>query len=284
MKEIGNIGEVYFDSGGYYVQTGKITYEDMYWRLLNFYRENQWADHFVLPDYVPLSSDSVDDVWHKVHRTADLSSLFFQEMPSNLQGRALPVVQGHTIEQIEYCIQRYLNLGVKNVGFGSFDTNGKSGSSNTLSVNALNFLAHLVKILLNYRINLHAFGVGTPPVIYLLHKIGVHSFDSVGWMKTAGYGKIYMPFVRAYNVTYRDPLARGLTQTEFYRLKELTEHDCIFCQSFDKLATHRPTRVMHNLAVILDTIDLLKKDTAHVPDMLLKYSPFYAKLYAEVSI
>ena len=239
MKEVGEINEVYFDSGGYYVQTGKITYEEMYWKLLNFYRENQWADHYVLPDHVPLSSDSTDDVWHKVYKTADMSSLFFQEMPSILQERALPVVQGHTIAQVEYCIQRYLDLGVKNIGFGSFDTSGKSSSSNTVSATALNFLVHLVKLLFQYGKNLHAFGVGTPPVIYLLDKIGVYSFDSIGWMKTAGYGKIYMPFTRAYNITYRDPQARGLTEAEFYKLKELTGHDCIFCRSFDKLASHR---------------------------------------------
>jgi len=284
MRESGIVDEVYFDSGGYYVQTGKITYEEMYWKLLKFYRANQWADHYVLPDSVPLSSDNIDEVWYKVHKTADMSTLFFQEMPASLQARALPVVQGHTVEQIEYCIERYINLGVKNIGFGSFDTSGKSGSANALSGSSLSFLAHLVKLLLTYGTKLHAFGVGTPPVIYLLHKLGVYSFDSIGWMKTAGYGKIYMPFVRAYNITYRDPQARGLTEREFYKLQELTGHICSFCQSFDKLANHRPTRVMHNLAVILDTIDLLKENELDVPNILTNYSPFYAKLTAQVTV
>ncbi len=280
MKETGEVNEIYFDSGGYFVQMGRITYEDMYWRLLAFYRENRWADHYVLPDSVPLSSDDVTEVWHKVYKTADMSSLFFQEMPSELQERALPVVQGHTFEQIEYCIQRYLKLGVANIGFGSFGTGGKSSGVNTLSAEILDFLAHLVKFLQNYRINVHAFGVGTPPVIYLLDKVGVHSFDSVGWMKTAGYGKIYMPFVRAYNITYQDPMARGLKEAEFYKLKELTGHSCIFCQSFDKLATSRTTRIMHNLVVILDTIELLGQVTISIPEILSAYSPFYAKLHA----
>jgi queuine/archaeosine tRNA-ribosyltransferase len=201
-------------------------------------------------------------------------------MPSQLQERALPVVQGYTIQQIEYCIQRYLNLGVRNIGFGSFSTGGKSSSVNTLTSEALNFLSHIAKFLFNYGINVHAFGVGTPPVIYLLDKVGVYSFDSVGWMKTAGYGKIYMPFVRAYNITYRDPEARGLKESEFYNLKDLTGHSCTFCQSFDKLTTSRTMRIMHNLVVILDTIDLLGKATISIPDMLSKYSPFYAKLHA----
>ena len=42
-----------FDSGGYYVQVGKIEYEDLYLRLLNVYRAHPWADCFVLPGQCP---------------------------------------------------------------------------------------------------------------------------------------------------------------------------------------------------------------------------------------
>ena len=37
-RENGKIEEVYFDSGGYFVQMGRISYEEMYWQLLQFYR------------------------------------------------------------------------------------------------------------------------------------------------------------------------------------------------------------------------------------------------------
>src|SRR5690554_2724734 len=82
LRESGEIREVIFDSGGYYVQTGRISYEEMYQQLLVFYRDNQWADYFVLPDYVPLSSDDPEEVWYKVHTTADRGSLFYYEMPA----------------------------------------------------------------------------------------------------------------------------------------------------------------------------------------------------------
>lgn len=283
-KEDGLIEEVYFDSGGYFVQMGRISYEEMYWQLLQFYKANQWADWYVLPDYVPLSSDTREDVWYKVKVTAKRGDLFFKEMPANLRERAIPVLQGHTEEQIEYCLERHLNLDVQRMGFGSFGTNGKDSSVNTLTINALNFLSDLTPILGKRQIKLHAFGVGTPPVIYLLDRVGVHSFDSVGWMKTAGYGKIFMPFVRAYNVTYRDPAARGLKEQDFYALKRLTGHSCYFCHSFAKLTESRDYRVMHNLTVVLDTIEALTHgQCAHVEDILTNYSPSYAKLYAGVA-
>ena len=44
---------IFFDSGGYYVQQGRIDYEFLYARLRKFYQEHTWADWYVLPDHVP---------------------------------------------------------------------------------------------------------------------------------------------------------------------------------------------------------------------------------------
>lgn len=278
MKETQVVNEIWFDSGGYFVQMGRIAYDEMYFRLLDFYRANTWADWYVLPDYAPTSSDSPDEVWYKVRRTADGGELFWNEMPDSLKSRALLVMQGYTSEQVEYCLAKYLTIGVKRLGFGSFTTNGKASSVNSVTPTALNLLGHLCKILEQSDVHLHAFGVGTPPVIYLLEKIGLASFDSVGWMKTAGYGKIYMPFVRAYNITYRDPTARGLKYEEFLELKALTGHSCPYCQSFEVLQRDRFARIMHNLIVVLDTVQTVGQNHDLVNDLLKRYSPFYANL------
>jgi len=278
MREGGTVSEVWFDSGGYFVQMGRISYDDMYLRLLDFYRKNDWADWYVLPDYVPTSADLTDNVWHKVRRTADGGRLFFLEMPDSLKGRALLVLQGHTVEQVEYCLSRYLALGAMRLGFGSFATNGKASSVNSVTHEALRLLVHLCGILKQEGIHLHAFGVGTPPVIHLLDAIGVSSFDSVGWMKTAGYGKIYMPFVRAYNITYRDSTARGLQREEFEAIKHATGHSCYYCQSFEILQQDRFARIMHNLSVVLDTVDQVGQNADSVDSLLRRYSPSYARL------
>lgn len=278
LKETGTVSEIWFDSGGYYVQMGRITYDDMYFRLLDFYRANTWADWYVLPDFVPKSSDSPDDVWHKVRRTADSGSLFWKEMPDLLKSKALPVIQGQTVDQVEYCLTKYSKIDAKRLGFGSFGTNGKDSSVNSVTPTALKLLVHLIKVLEQSGAHLHAFGVGTPPVIYLLNKIGIASFDSVGWMKTAGYGKIYMPFVRAYNITYKDLTARGLEYEEFLKLKALTGHSCHYCQSFEMLQRDRFSRIMHNLTVVLDTVQNAGQDDTLTDGLLRQYSPFYAHL------
>lgn len=285
MRENGEIEQIYFDSGAYVVQKGHISYEEMYWQLLHFYKEHKWADWYVLPDYVPLSSDDTNETWRKVRVTADMSNLFYSEISSDLREKALPVIQGRTIEQAEYCLQSYLDMEVKRVGFGSFGTNGKENSVNILSPNSLQLLTYLTNFLNEKNISLHTFGVGTPPVIFLLSQANITSFDSVGWMKTAGFGKIYMPFVRAYNITYRDMTARGLTQHKFHELKAITKHDCYFCQSFETLTQSRDYRFMHNLTVVLDTIDLLQQtNTSDIKYLLDVYSPYYANLYSRMVV
>src|SRR5579884_4153313 len=49
---------VLFDSGGYYVQIGRVAYHELYGALLDRYLEQPWADWYILPDHVPTSRDS----------------------------------------------------------------------------------------------------------------------------------------------------------------------------------------------------------------------------------
>ena len=279
MKEQGQIENIYFDSGGFYVQMGRLTYEQMYYQLLQFYRDNDWADYYTLPDSVPLSSDDEVTSWQKVRETADGTRRFFGEMPSALRDKTLTVIQGRTEEQIDYCLETYLPLGIKKLGFGSFATNGKQSSTNVMSSESLRILKYVTDISFSRGVSVHAFGVGTPPVIYLLDSVGVSSFDSIGWMKTAGFGKVYLPFIRAYNITYRDRSARGMPQKTFEKLKELTGHKCPFCDDFEQLATRRDYRVLHNLAAIQDTIEIIKNgQTAVLLRLMDEYAPSYSKL------
>src|SRR5712691_6390265 len=137
---------VCFDSAGYYVQVGKIDYHELYMKLLNCYRANLWADRYVLPDYVPLSSDSLEQVEEKVRETVYYSCLFFQEMPDVLKPKAMPVVHGRTRAQVEYCLEHYLKLDVEWVGFGSFGTFGKNNETNVATQSAVENARLVVKI------------------------------------------------------------------------------------------------------------------------------------------
>lgn len=248
---------VYFDSGGYYAQQGKISFDVLYCRLRDYYRDpdNQWADWYVLPDHVPTSADSPAIVDQKVNETITAAKMFFAEMPSNIQERSIPVIQGHTFEQVNRCIDAYRAMGQRYLGFGSFGTGGSNNSINITDSRAAENVSYITRELEADNVQLHTFGVSTPPVIYAFQRLGIFSFDSMAWLRSGSYGKAFMPFMRAYNVSHRSTRNSALSQSEFEQIKVRTGHHCPFCDDFGQLRESRLFRALHNLVALMDTID-----------------------------
>lgn len=252
--------QICFDSGGYYVQVGKIGYHELYMKLLNCYRAHRWADRYVLPDYVPLSSDTLAEVEEKVRETVYYSCLFFEEMPDELKPKAMPVVHGRTQAQVEYCLEHYLQLGVAWVGFGSFGTSGKNNETNLATQSAVDNARRTIEIAAKHGVKVHLFGLGAPALVGMLHSLGAAAFDSASWFKAAGFGQVHLPLMRSYNITYNNGLSelqRGITWDDFTRLKQVTEHECLYCADYQTLASHKMHRVIHNLLVINESVQML---------------------------
>ncbi len=245
---------IMFDSGGYEVQVGNNTFDDLQAYLHDFYADNHWGHRYVLPDNVPVSQDSPDVVEQKVKQTADISALFYRQMPDALQSRALAVVQGHTQDQLQHCLNKYASLdGLQHVGFGSFGTSGVSNGVNMLTTEAYYHLEWAVQQAHEAGLSVHAFGVGGPTSIPLLYHAGVDSFDTTSWMRSSGYGNVFFPFKSRYNASHRkNRSGKVLTKDELPHLKAETGHECPFCEEMSQLSSSRWNRVMHNLIVIQD--------------------------------
>lgn len=264
-------GGVMFDSGGYYVQQGVVSYEALYQRLLEFYRHNQWANWYVLPDYVPTSSLSPAEVESRIQATITVTRQFALEMPAELRPLILPVVQGHTREQIKLCVESYAAMGATYIGFGSFGTSGDNNAINTITRQAIHMIEFLKLHAQQYDLKIHLFGVGTPNVLSLFYDLGIDSFDSSCWSRTAGYGNVYLPFIGRRSITQR--MAREIggvayKASEFNELKAATEHDCPFCRDFETLKTSRITQMAHNLYVMMDTVDALNAGKKLIPELI----------------
>jgi len=278
---------VYFDSGGYYVQQNKISFEELYQNLRNWYSvpNNQWADWYVLPDHVPTSRDAAEVVEQKVSETIAAAKMFFAEAPSVVQERFMVVVQGHNVDQVNRCIKSYLNLGANYIGFGSFGTGSGDVSINQLDAQSAELVGHLAKNLASQKIRLHTFGISTPPAVYAFRRLGFFSFDSLGWQRSAGYGKVYLPFTRAYNVSHRSIHNSALTRQEFENLKTQTGHRCPFCENFQKLSDDRLYRSLHNLVVLMETGNGTPKpslDSEGIAGLIKIWSPRYYKIFGQV--
>jgi len=276
---------IYFDSSGYYAQQGKISFTDLYCKLRDYYSDtaNRWADWYVLPDNVPTSRDSPEEVNRKVLDTVTAAKLFYAEMPSEVQERAMPVIHGHTFAQVNLCLETYREIGVTYVGFGSFGTSGTTNSINVADRRSAEVLSHIIEQLRSENIRLHTFGVSTPPVIYAFDRLGVYSFDSMAWLRSAGYGKVFLPFTRAYNVSHRSTRNSALTQEEFEELRLRTGHHCPFCESFEKLREDRLYRSLHNLAVLLEmTEGISDMDSTEIARLIADKSERYYKMFGDL--
>jgi queuine/archaeosine tRNA-ribosyltransferase len=262
---------IWFDSGGYFVQQGEIAYEDLYRRLLIYYQENRWADVYVLPDYVPSSDLDDEEVEARVRATVAVARLFSADLPADLRARALPVVQGRTREQVLACVEAYRDLGYTTIGFGGFDTSGVGKDINLLSRRALGNLEFVLELANHFGLRVHAFGIGTPALIPTLHELGLASFDSSCWIRTAGFGNVLLPFLGRRNVSHgmlKEVGGTSYTEDEFAAMKQLTGHACPFCASFERLQNNRLDQALHNLLCIRDTVAALEAGVHRLPDAI----------------
>lgn len=269
--EFRSAGGVIFDSGGYFVQQGAVTYEALYQRLKAYYEQNQWGSWYVLPDYVPTSNLSPSEVEERIQATITVSRLFFNEMSKDLRPRALPVVQGHTREQIKSCVDAYAELGVSYIGFGSFATSGDNNSINMVNSQSLEMVTFVKEQAELRGLRLHLFGIGTPEVLFRFKELEIDSFDSSCWSRTAGYGNVYLPFIGRRNIStrmLRDVGGEAYSPAEFLRLKEATYHDCPFCRDYEVLKHNRIQQMVHNLFVLMDTVEGLNKGEMIIPELV----------------
>ena len=262
--------EVIFDSGGFFVQQGKISYDELFVRLLNFYSQHRWAQTYVLPDFVPTSRQTSDEITERVYITASESIRFLGRLPIDLRDRALGVLQGHNPEHLKHCFDAFIESGLQRIGFGSFDTTGINAEINLLTAQTerrLVFVRDLIRRnFLNGKIasppDLHLFGVGSPNIIDQFKNYLATSYDSSGWQRTAGFGNVYLPFMGRQNVSHRSTvlmLNKSMNAKEFYAQCERTKHSCPFCRDFPRLQKDRLVRMWHNAIVFGEMMDITNR-------------------------
>jgi len=255
-EELGSV--VMFDSGGYQVQMGKASYEELFDRLLRFYRENNWADWYVLPDHVLRSTDSEWEAEFKVRETIDFARLFVRMMPDDFVAKAVGVVHGRTEDQVRRCIEAYAEMGIRYIGFGSFGTSGPNGTINLVSQRSLKLLRLVQTLAHEHGLHVHIFGIGSPSHLMRLAKANIlpTSFDSAGWWKAGGFGNVFFPGGRQLHVTAVRSFETTLLGLEYQRRR--SGHKCPFCNDLKLLRRRRMNRILHNLAVMLDTLEHLR--------------------------
>ena len=268
-----------FDSGGYQVQMGKLTYEELCRKLRDLYERERWADFYVLPDHVPTSRDSDNDVERKIKETLTMGELFLKWLGwdgntghgARDTGKVIGVVHGRTVRQVIFAARKWHELGVRYIAFGSFGTSGRNGSVNMFSQNSLKLLKALQDEALALGMKFHIFGIGNPTYLVRLKNEGIEptSFDSTGWWKAGGFGNLLFVGASQLHFARYSASMEAVSTSKVETVKTITKHSCPFCLNLRTLRESRWHRVLHNLVAFAEAVQVVM-DGAQNPDLLLK--------------
>jgi len=259
------VRSVIFDSGGYQVQTGRLSFGELVERLLPYYCENAWADFLVLPDHVPRSSDSDLQVAAKVEDTLRAGERFLKRLP-HLRERFIGVVHAQTVEQVRLAVRHWASLGITYVAFGSFGTSGPKGSINKVSKESEMLLLALQDACAEFGLSFHLFGIGSPAHLQRLRTAGIvpTSLDSAGWWKAAANSRVFLPGHPELAVGERGKDRVVRLASEWDKMRQAAGHGCPFCRDFHALQQDRWHRMLHNLVVVIECLSTLAESQAPV--------------------
>lgn len=265
QNRVGNGTKVVFDSGGFFVQTGKMRYDELHEPLMKAFLQHQWAHLYTLPDNVPSVEDSQDTIDYRVRETVKGSVRFFQQLPDHLKERALGVIQGNLKWHHDYCLEHYLKAGIPNVGFGTF---GK--------VTDLEMLTNARRMrLISQREGMkhfHLFGFGHLGATVYAKYVNPDTFDSASFMVVAGYKRIGAPFVHYMNIS--EKRAAPCISPERWRF--VVEHTNHFeVADYKELVASRKARLFNNLVAQYLTVDRLNNPDFGYMRQCAKLSSFH---------
>jgi queuine/archaeosine tRNA-ribosyltransferase len=200
------------------------------------------------------------------------------------RGKMIAVVHGRTWAEVEACTSAAIKCGFGMLGFGAFGTSGANSTVNFLSAASSTLLARFVFFARSRKIPVHVFGIGNPSALCLLQHLGVTSSDSAGWIRTAAFGNVYMPFLGAVNITGAATSRRSIERREFKKLAAVLDHVCAFCANFSRLQDSWYYRALHNYIVTKETIERTHSmDVEGFISKMQNYNPRMVQLLKMVS-
>jgi hypothetical protein len=250
--------KIIFDSGGFHVQQGRLPLRSASFRLKLAYEQHTWAHRFTLPDAPITSLDSREAVGRKLSSTRNQYIQFPKRLPDSFRRRFLPVVHGTTLVELRRSAIAARLVGSDSLGFGGFSTSGPNSGVNSFTNQTLPLLLEFAALCKEWGLDSHVFGIGGPASIAVLHYIPVSTFDSAGWIRTAAYGNVYLPYMGALNITGASSSRRYVTRKQFRRLLNETRHQCAFCDDLKLLTDSWKHRALHNYCTATDAVRELR--------------------------
>ena len=256
LKEQGIVKNVIFDSGGFQVKTGRkfrrkpLTFKKLLEVNNELYLKHDFADWLILPDDSPLGADPEHIYLEKCNQTIKLSSEFFNQLPDRLKEKSIPCFHVKSLKYFDLFYEGHYPI-INQTKYAACSIHS-CGHDKTINLNALLIIDHINKELQKENINLHLLGIGSPSMMYILNHVNLHSADSSAADIRAIYYEITFPFRS--NIIISDRKKNPFTQEDLERLKETTDHSCVFCEDIEKLREDKKYLTLHNRTVAIEML------------------------------
>ena len=100
-----------------------------------------------------------------------------QMMDLKTKARKCYVLQGHTAEEYQVCIDAFKDLGIFNIDTNIIGVGSQAGERREITLGRYKYVCERVRAI-NPKLGIHAFGIGSPWTLVQLYKMGVSQADN----------------------------------------------------------------------------------------------------------
>lgn len=252
-RETNEMERIMFDSGGFQMFLDPTyTIERLVRENLWLYQKHDWADCYVMPDNPPFPEDPRVIMEMKVDKTIKATRGIFEDFPSKIREKSMPVFHVRNTMDIDYQYEEYKHI----IEESQLVCYAVPGSRKKLDLHNMKMIAYLRSVL-DDDVKIHSLGVASAPAVYCMEQLGVYSYDAVSPIISAGLGMIQF-YDKSYDLSEEKP-NRSITEEELNKIKETTEHKCPFCDDYENSLKQYRYRRLHNL-IIFDEYDWFFRD------------------------
>ena len=282
FREEGFLEGMMFDSGGFQMfRREGYTIDRLERDNLILYKEQDWADSYVLPDFPTPPDDPLHLMEEKAKRTMEASMRFFSKLPPHIQAKAMPVFHVRTEDHLDEQIKAYSEC-LDASGQACYAIPGIRKKLNRKNMELMYALAQKRPDL-----TIHSLGVASLTAAYCMYRLGIHTYDAVSPTLSASLGLLHFGTelvsytVRRDNRTEEETRKhhgkhRNITEVELEQLRESTGHTCPFCDDAEELKQNYDYRHLHNRIVFDEfnvylkefTMSNFERDFTHLHDSL----------------
>ena len=237
------VENVTFDSGGFQMlRRPEFTIKRLIDENLHIYKEYDWADTYIMPDHPPSPGDSDRVAQAKWLQTVGATRFLFEKLPSKVQERSMPVFHVRNPEDIIHQWAHYKDI----IEISKKACYAIPGARKRLDIKNARLIKRLSDVLPEGT-KLHSLGIASPPAIYCMYRLGVHSYDAISPRLGGANGSLQFPYSSVDFTSKR--LDKSISIDQLEQIKKESGHRCPFCDRPQHLLDKFRYRVLHNLII-----------------------------------